>query len=227
MYYFDSTFLLLIPGILLALYAQFKVKSAFEKASKMMSRSGLSSTQAAELILRSHVPYNVEIKPVNGMLTDHYNPANKTLGLSEGVYNNRSLAAIGIAAHEAGHAIQDAEDYAPLKLRSAVVPVVQISSNLSPLIIMAGFLFNFSFLIHLGIIFFAATVLFSLITLPVEFDATRRAKQLLVEDGHIDAAERKVVDSVLDAAALTYVAALVNGLLQLLRLILIARRRND
>jgi len=227
MYYFDSTFLLLIPGILLALYAQFKVKSAFEKASKMMSRSGLSSTQAAELILRSHVPYNVEIKPVNGMLTDHYNPANKTLGLSEGVYNNRSLAAIGIAAHEAGHAIQDAEGYAPLKLRSAVVPVVQISSNLSPLIIMAGFLFNFSFLIHLGIIFFAATVLFSLITLPVEFDATRRAKQLLVEDGHIDAAERKVVDSVLDAAALTYVAALVNGLLQLLRLILIARRRND
>lgn len=227
MYYFDSTFLLLIPGILLALYAQFKVKSAFEKASKMMSRSGLSSTQAAELILHSHVPYNVEIKPVNGMLTDHYNPANKTLGLSEGVYNNRSLAAIGIAAHEAGHAIQDAEGYAPLKLRSAVVPVVQISSNLSPLIIMAGFLFNFSFLIHLGIIFFAATVLFSLITLPVEFDATRRAKQLLVEDGHIDAAERKVVDSVLDAAALTYVAALVNGLLQLLRLILIARRRND
>lgn len=227
MYYFDSTFLLLIPGILLALYAQFKIKSAFEKASKMMSRSGLSSTQAAELILRSHVPYNVEIKPVNGMLTDHYNPANKTLGLSEGVYNNRSLAAIGIAAHEAGHAIQDAEGYAPLKLRSAVVPVVQISSNLSPLIIMAGFLFNFSFLIHLGIIFFAATVLFSLITLPVEFDATRRAKQLLVEDGHIDAAERKVVDSVLDAAALTYVAALVNGLLQLLRLILIARRRND
>lgn len=227
MYYFDSTFLLLIPGILLALYAQFKVKSAFEKASKMMSRSGLSSTQAAELILRSHVPYNVEIKPVNGMLTDHYNPANKTLGLSEGVYNNRSLAAIGIAAHEAGHAIQDAEGYAPLKLRSAVVPVVQISSNLSPLIIIAGFLFNFSFLIHLGIIFFAATVLFSLITLPVEFDATRRAKQLLVKDGHIDAAERKVVDSVLDAAALTYVAALVNGLLQLLRLILIARRRND
>ncbi len=227
MYYFDWTFLILIPGILLAMFAQFKVKSSFENASRILARSGVSSTEVVQQMLRKNIPYNVEIKPVNGMLTDHYNPQNKSLGLSEAVYNNRSLAAIGVAAHEAGHAIQDAEHYGPLKLRSAIVPVVQISSNLSPIIIMAGFIFNFSFLINAGIIFFAATVLFSLITLPVEFDATRRAKQALVADGHITQDELRVVNSVLDAAALTYVAALVNGLLQLLRLIIIARRRND
>lgn len=227
MYYLDWTILLLIPGILLAMYAQFKVKFAFEKGSKVRSRSGVTSTQVVSHMLRKHIPYNVNIQPVQGMLSDHYNPSTKSLALSPDVYNSSSLAAIGVAAHEAGHAIQDAQNYGPLRIRSAIVPVVQIGSNLSPLIIMAGFLFNFSFLINLGIIFFASTVLFSLITLPVEFDATRRAKELLIADGHLGQDELKVVSSVLDAAALTYVAALVNGVLQLLRLLLISRRRND
>lgn len=227
MYYMDWTMLLLIPGVLLAMFAQFRVKSAFEKGSKVRSRSGVTSTQVVSQMLRKHIPYNVNIQPVQGMLSDHYNPSTKSLALSADVYNNSSLAAIGVAAHEAGHAIQDAENYGPLRMRSAIVPAVQISSNLSPFIIMAGFLFNFSFLINIGILFFAATVVFTLITLPVEFDATRRAKQLLVSDGHLAPDELKVVSSVLDAAALTYVAASVNAILQLLRLLLISRRRND
>ncbi|MDY5730540.1 MAG: zinc metallopeptidase [Eubacteriales bacterium] len=227
MYLFDWTFIILIPGILLALYAQSKVKSAFHKGSQVRSRNGINATQVAQAMLRNHVPYPVSVSRVNGMLSDHYNPQSKSLALSDSVYNHDSLAAIGVAAHEAGHAIQHANHYAPLQLRSALVPVVQISSSLSPIIIMAGFLFSFKGLINIGIIFFALTVLFSLITLPVEFNATKRAKEILIQDGYIAQDELRIVNAVLDAAALTYVAALLNGLLQLLRLILISRRYDD
>ncbi len=225
--FYDWTLILLIPGLIFGLIAQARVKSTFSSSSQIRSRSGYTADDIARRLLQRHGAPNVSVTPTQGMLSDHYNPSKKTLALSETVYGQDNLAAIGVAAHEAGHALQDAEGYSFLKLRSALVPVVNIGSNLSPIIFMAGLIFSIKPLTTVGIVLFALTVVFSLITLPVEFNASKRAKAMLLYDGYLDDQEIKYVDKVLDAAALTYVASLVSAVLQLLRLILISRRRND
>lgn len=225
--YFDSTFLLLIPGILLALWAQMRVKGTYEKYSKVISNFPGSAAQAAQIILDDSGNDRVRVQPTQGMLTDHYDPRNETLNLSEGVYSSNSVAALGIAAHEAGHAMQKKDGYALLNLRTAVVPVVNIGSSLSLPIFILGFALSFEPLVTIGIILFSLTVVFALITLPVEFNASKRAVEMLSNSGIITSQqEEQGVKKVLNAAAMTYVAAAVSAILQLARLILI-RRRND
>lgn len=224
MYYYDSTILLLIPGLLLAMLAQFLIKSAYSKYSKVPTRAGIAASDAALRILRDSGNERVSLQQVPGQLTDHYDPRTEVLSLSEGVYSSSSIAAVGIAAHEAGHAMQNMENYGPLKLRSLVVPAVSIGSNLSMPILIAGLIFSFSPLVTIGIALFALTVLFSLITLPVEFNASRRAVQMLTRSGIITTPEeQRGVKAVLNAAAMTYVAAAINAILQLLRLLLMSR----
>lgn len=227
MYLYDWTFIILIPGILLAMYAQFKVQNAFHRGDKIVSRSGITSNQVASEILSKNINNRIPILKSSGFLSDHYNPINKTLSLSSSVYGKNSLSAIAVAAHEAGHAIQDSEGYLPLQIRSAIVPVVQISSTASPFIILMGFLFNFDFLINIGIIMYCVIFLFTLITLPVEIDASKRAKMSLINDQYLSQDEMKYVNNMLDAAALTYLASSINSLLQIIRLVLIQSRRND
>jgi hypothetical protein len=225
--YFDSTFLLLIPGILLALWAQMRVKGTYEKYSKVISNFPGSAAQAAQKILDDSGNDRVRVQPTQGMLTDHYDPRNETLNLSEGVYSSNSVAALGIAAHEAGHAMQKKDGYALLNLRTAVVPVVNIGSSLSLPIFILGFALSFEPLVTIGIILFSLTVVFALITLPVEFNASKRAVEMLSNSGIITSQqEEQGVKKVLNAAAMTYVAAAVSAILQLVRLILL-RRRND
>lgn len=223
--YFDSTYLLLIPGILLALWAQAKVKSAYATYSQVPSGYRGTAAQAAARILADSGNTQVSVQPTGGMLTDHYDPRSETLNLSEGVYNSSSVAALGIAAHEAGHAMQKKEGYAMLGLRTAAVPFVNIGSNLSIPIFIAGIALSVPALQSAGIVLFSLTVLFSLITLPVEFDASRRALVMLRSSGIITTPEEeRGVQKVLSAAAMTYVAAAVNALLQLLRLIILSNR---
>lgn len=227
MYLYDWTFIILIPGILFALYAQLKVKSAFEDGNKIKASSGVISNDVANHMIYQSTGNKLPIIKSDGILSDHYNPVNKTLSLSSSTYANNTISAISVAAHEAGHALQDYEGYMPLQIRSAIVPVVNISSTLSPFIILLGFVFNFDFLINTGIIFYCITFLFTLITLPVEFNASKRAKIALANNMFISESEMVYVNKVLDAAALTYVAASINSLLQIIRLLLIRSRRND
>ncbi|NLV57312.1 MAG: zinc metallopeptidase [Clostridiales bacterium] len=224
--YYDSTIILLLPGLLLGLWAQFQVKMAFSKYAKVRTRRGLAADAVArELLSRSGNP-NVAITPIQGNLTDHYDPRSNTLSLSQEVFGSDSIAAVGIAAHECGHAMQDADGYGPLKLRSAIVPVVNIGSNLYFPIFLAGILFSWEPLVTLGIACFALTLLFSLITLPVELNASRRAVAALSQGGYVDEEELKGVKAVLRGAALTYVAAAISSLLQMIRLLMISRRRD-
>lgn len=225
--YFDSTILWVIPGLLLGLWAQARVKSAYSKYSRVPTRSGVPACEAVAQLLRQHGAGDVQIQQVNGELTDHYDPSSNTLRLSRGVYASSSVAALGIAAHEAGHALQKAQNYPFLALRSLMVPVVNIGSNLAWPIFFAGILFSFEALMVAGIIAFAAVVLFSLITLPVEFDASRRAVAMLNGAGFLTNEEEQGVKKVLSAAALTYVASFVSALLQLLRLLSLLNRRRD
>ncbi len=225
--YFDSTILWVIPGLLLGLWAQARVKSAYSKYSRVPTRSGVPACEAVAQLLRQHGAGDVQIQQVNGELTDHYDPSSNTLRLSRGVYASSSVAALGIAAHEAGHALQKAQNYPFLALRSLMVPVVNIGSNLAWPIFFAGILFSFELLMVAGIIAFAAVVLFSLITLPVEFDASRRAVAMLNGAGFLTNEEEQGVKKVLSAAALTYVASFVSALLQLLRLLSLLNRRRD
>lgn len=228
MFYYDWTYILMIPGLLLGLYAQFKVKSAYRNMMKIPSRSGRAASDVAQALLNRNGNYNVTVNRVPGQMTDHYDPRNETLSLSDGVYNGSSLAALGIAAHEAGHAMQKHDHYGPMKLRNAIVPVVNIGSQAYFPLFMLGLVFSWGPLMTLGLVCFALSLVFSLVTLPVEFDASRRGIHMLVEGGYIEESERKGVKSVLDAAALTYVAAAVSALLQLIRLILISQsRRRD
>lgn len=223
--YMDSTFLLLIPGILLALWAQAKVKSAYATYSQVPSGYRGTAAQAAARILADSGNTQVSVQPTRGQLTDHYDPRSETLNLSEGVYDSSSVAALGIAAHEAGHAMQKKDGYALLNLRSAAVPFVNIGSNLSIPIFIAGIALSVSALQSAGIVLFSLTVLFALITLPVEFDASRRALVMLRTSGIITTPEEEQgVQKVLSAAAMTYVAAAVNALLQLLRLVILSNR---
>ena len=219
-YYYDPTYMLIVISALISLFAQFLVNSRFSKYSRVRSRSGMTGAQAAERILQSQGIYDVAIQRVSGKLTDHYDPRNKTLNLSDAVYASTSVAAVGVAAHECGHAIQHARGYAPLSFRSALVPVANIGSQLSWLFIILGIFFGGSHtLIMVGILMFSAAVLFQLVTLPVEFNASGRALKLLSETGILQKDELSDTRKVLSAAALTYVAAATTAVLQLLRLL--------
>ncbi len=221
-YYFDPTYMLVIIGLLLTLMASALVKSTYAKYKKVHSMSGMTGAQAAERILHQAGIYDVQIQHIAGDLTDNYNPKTKILSLSDAVYNNTSVAAIGVAAHECGHAIQHAKEYAPLNLRSAMVPAVNVCSTLSWPVILLGVILSWNqALITLGILFFAAAVLFSLVTLPVEFDASHRALKILGGTGMLTQNEVGKARKVLTAAALTYVASAAAMILQLLRLILL------
>ena len=228
-YYYDPTYMLIIISALISLFAQFLVNSRFSKYSRVRSRSGMTGAQAAERILQSQGIYDVAIQRVSGKLTDHYDPRNKTLNLSDAVYASTSVAAVGVAAHECGHAIQHARGYAPLSFRSALVPVANIGSQLSWLFIILGIFFGGSHtLIMIGILMFSAAVLFQLVTLPVEFNASHRALRILGEQGILSDSELPYTRKVLKAAALTYVASAAASILQLLRLVLLfgVRRRD-
>lgn len=209
-------FLFLAPGILLAMWAQWKVHSAYQEASQIPSRQGLTGAHAAHEVMHAAGVSGVQVEGVEGFLSDHYDPSNKVLRLSPGVYGSNSLAALGIAAHEAGHAIQDARRYPLLVVRNAIVPLASIGSNFAWLIIVVGFVMSLMPVVLLGIGVFSLTVLFQLVNLPVEFDASRRARIALVEGGLVTAEEDREVKKVLDAAALTYVAATLTSVLTLL-----------
>ncbi len=235
MFVFDPLyFILLAPAMLLAIWAQFRVKSAFARASEIPTR-GLSGAEAAARILRSYGLQRVAIEPAQGFLSDHYDPKEKVLRLSPDVYNGRSLAAVGVAAHEAGHAIQDAAGYGPLRLRNGIVPLAAVGGNLSMIIFIVGLALSSTLvgqgLIWAGIILFSLTVLFQLINLPVEFDASKRARELLVANGVVAVNEDAEVGRVLNAAAMTYVAATIGAILTLLYLLLrsglLGGNRND
>jgi len=228
--YFDPLyFVFALPPMLLGLWAQFKVKSAFKKYSQVPTQSGVNGSQAAQRILERGGLSNVTVEAAHGMLSDHYDPRHKALRLSEEVFNLASIASVGVAAHEAGHALQDKTGYMPLQLRSIMVPAVSIGSNLGPIIFMAGMFLAGTLgttLAWAGITLFGATALFALVTLPVEFDASRRAKELLVSQGIVSSAELKGVNAVLDAAALTYVAAAAQAIMQLVYFLSIMNRRD-
>ena len=229
-YYYDGTYLLVVIGALLSLMASAKVKSSFARYSNVRSMSGMTGREAAERILRNSGIYDVQVQHIYGNLTDHYDPRNKVLSLSDSVYNSNSVAAIGVAAHECGHAIQHAKGYAPLSIRGALVPVANFGSTISWPLILMGLLIrsNASMLfINLGILAFSLAVLFQIVTLPVEFNASRRAVRILGETGMLGPDELRGARKVLSAAALTYVAGAAAGILQLLRLLIIGGRRND
>lgn len=226
--WFDPTYFLVIIGAIICMIASARVNSTYNKYSRYRSMSGMTGAQAAERILHSAGIYDVTVRHVSGRLTDHYDPRNKTLNLSDSVYGSASVAAVGVAAHECGHAIQHQKNYAPLTIRSAIVPVANFGSMLSwPLIILGLIFGSGSFLVNLGILFFSFAVLFQLVTLPVEFNASRRAVTILGETGILGQEELGYTKKVLGAAALTYVASAAAAILQLLRLILLFGGRNN
>ncbi len=227
-FYYDYYYLVLIvPALLIATWAQFKVNSTFNKYSKMRASRGYTAAQIARSMLDENGLYNVAVERVSGNLTDHYDPKANVIRLSDSVYNSTSVAAIGVAAHETGHAIQYAKGYAPIKLRSAVIPLTQIGSTLSMPLILLGFVFSMRPLVIGGIILFSLVALFQFITLPVEFNASRRALEALENREYLYDEELVGARKTLSAAAMTYVAALLVSLMQLLRLILLFGRRNN
>lgn len=226
MFYDPTYWMIMLPALLLSLWASIKTKSAFNKYSKVRVMSGQTGAQAAKTLLdRAGIP-DVEIKPVGGMLSDHYNPMTKTLALSTAVYTQPSVAAVGVACHEAGHAIQHAHHYKPMWLRSALVTPANIGSKFGIWAIFLGLIIGATGLFKIGILLFLAAVAFQLVTLPVEFDASARAKKLSVEYGIVTAQEKTGIDKVLNAAALTYVAAAASSVLQLLYWVSLARGRD-
>ncbi len=215
--FFDPLYLLfMLPGMALAIWAQARIMSAYHEGSRIPASSGVTGAEAAHIVMQSAGMGGVAIEPVAGQLTDHYDPTHKVLRLSEGNYAGHSLAALGVAAHEAGHAIQDARHYAPLMARNLIVPLAGFGSNISYLLLMLGFVFHAFALIVAGIVLFSTVVVFQLVNLPVEFDASRRARQALMETGLINSREAETVRKVLNAAAWTYVAATITSALQLL-----------
>ncbi len=226
--FIDSWYIILVlPAIILSLWASSNVNSTFKKYSKQMSRMGITGAESARRVLAANGVYGVRIERISGQLTDHFDPRTNTIRLSESVYDSSSVAAIGVAAHEAGHAVQYAEDYAPMKLRSAIIPATNIGSNLAMPLILLGIVLGMPFLAELGIIAFSLSTVFQLITVPVEFNASSRAMNV-IESSSFDANEVKGAKKVLKAAALTYVAALAVSLANLLRLVMIVNgsRRN-
>lgn len=226
-FYFDPTYILIIIAGIISVIAQIKIKSTYSKYSGVWSASGMTGAQVARQILDSHGLYDIPVMRVSGSLTDHYHPGKRIINLSDSVYDSTSVAAIGVAAHECGHAIQHANGYALLSIRSALVPVANIGSQLSWVFIILGIIFSFNqTLITIGIIMFSAAVLFQLITLPVEFNASKRAMDELESSHILVGNELKCSRKVLSAAALTYVAAAATAILQLLRLIILFGGRN-
>jgi Zn-dependent membrane protease YugP len=216
---------LVVPTILLSLWAQYKVKSTFARYSQVFNARGVSGAQAAQLLLDANNIGNVSIESVAGSLTDHYDPGSHVLRLSQPVYGQTSIAAVGVAAHETGHAIQHARGYGPLGLRSALVPMANIGSSIGPWIAIAGLAMSFPMLINIGIVLFGGAVAFYLITLPVEFNASSRAMAILAQNNVLSDEELRGVKQVLSAAAMTYVASALTAVMSLLRLILLSRRR--
>ncbi len=230
MFFLDPTFLLLLPAIALALYAQLRVSGTFKRYAQVASARGMTGGQVASELLRRRGISDVKVEPVQsafGGLSDHYDPRTKTLRLSPQVYGSASVAAIGVAAHETGHALQHRDGYAPLGLRSALVPAAQFGTNAALILFFIGMFTNRPFLLDLGILLFLGYVLFSLVTLPVEFNASRRAVQVLQGEGFVMPQEAEGVRSVLNAAALTYVAAAAMAVLQLVRLLVLRNMRDE
>ena len=227
-YGFDYYYLVLIvPAIIISFIAQIKVNSTFSKFSRVANMRGMTGAEVARRILDMNGLSYVVIEHVKGNLTDHYDPRSRVLRLSDSVFSSRSVAALGVAAHECGHAIQHAKGYSPLKIRNSIFPVVNISSSLAVPIILLGFLFNTSFLVDAGIILFSAVVAFQLVTLPVEFNASSRALAILENGYFLEGTEVKSARKVLSAAALTYVASALVSVMQLLRLIILSNNRRD
>lgn len=231
-YYWDPTYILVVIGAVICMIASARVKGTFNKYSQLISMSGMNGAQVAQRVLQAAGIYDVQVRHVSGSLTDHYDPRTKTVNLSDPVYNATSVAALGVAAHECGHAIQHAKSYAPLSIRSALVPIANFGSMLAWPVILIGLFFNTrssGLIIDIGILLFSAAVLFQLVTLPVEFDASRRALVMLRTQGILADDELKYTRRVLKSAALTYVASAAAAILQLLRIILITngRRRDD
>ena len=231
-FYYDPTYVMVLIGVVICMLASANVNRTFQKYSRIRSHSGMTGREAAERLLHANGIYDVTVQRVAGNLTDHYDPRNKTLNLSDSTYASTSVAAIGVAAHECGHAVQHANGYAPLKIRGSLVPVANFGSTLAWPLILIGFLIQGKasvLLINLGILLFSAAVLFQIVTLPVEFNASSRALKALETNGILYTEEVADTRKVLRAAALTYVASAASAILQLLRLILISggRRRND
>ncbi|MBU3226869.1 zinc metallopeptidase [Clostridium algidicarnis] len=225
--FYDSTYLILVPALILSIWAQSKISSTFNKYSKIYSSKGYTGSEVARMILDSNGLVDVRIERVAGNLTDHYDPRDRVLRLSERVYSSTSVASIGVAAHEVGHAIQHQQDYRPLIIRNNIVPVVNISSSASWIIFFIGIIMGLPLLTNIGIVLFSAVVLFQLITLPVEFNASNRAIKILEDKSILYENEIVGAKKVLSAAALTYVAATLTAISQLLRLMALSNRRND
>lgn len=223
--YFDYTYLIIIPAIIFAMYAQAKVSSTFKKYQSVNNRRGLTGQEVARQILDDNGLFTVAVERVAGNLTDHFDPKSNFVRLSESVYSSTSVSAIGVAAHEVGHAVQHATGYAPIKIRNAILPVSQFGSALAMPIVLIGLIFTLQPLITVGIFLFAAVTLFQAVTLPVEFNASSRALQTLESHNILEEDELQKSRKVLKAAAMTYVAALLSSLLSLLRLIILSNRR--
>ena len=224
--YFDYYYLILVvPALLISIFAQFKVKSTFSKYAKKMSEKNITGTQAAAYLLKVNGIADVKLGRIKGDLTDHYDPTDKTLRLSDSTYNSTSIAAIGVAAHETGHAIQHAKKYFPLVFRRVLVPIANIGSSAGPWLAILGIVMSFPFLTDIGILLFAGAVLFYLVTLPVEFNASNRALKILKQNNVLSSDELKGVKKVLSAAAMTYVASALVAMANFLRLVLISRNR--
>lgn len=223
---FYSSYLILLPALILALYAQNKVKSTYQKYSKVASRRGLTGAHTARSLLDENGLSEIKIEKIPGALTDHYDPRAKVLRLSAPIYDGSSLSALGIAAHETGHAIQDSRGYLPLRIRHAIFPATALGTNLAFPLFFIGFFFrNLAFLMNLGILFFTAAVIFQIVTLPVEYNASRRALVLLEEGNYLGREEISGASKVLSAAALTYLAATAMAVMQLLRLLILRESR--
>lgn len=227
MFFWDISMIILIPGLLLAMYAQAKVSSAYNRYKKVTSHSGYTGAQFARKMLNDNGLYDVTITQISGRMSDHYDPRANQVRLSAEVYNGTSIASLGIAAHEVGHAVQHATNYFPLTVRNLVVPVTNFSSSIYMLFIFIGIIMNSFSMIQFGIMLFAVIVIFQVITLPVEFNASRRAIATLGGDGVLDAEELSGAKRVLGAAAMTYVAAMVTAVLQLLQLLMVFGGHND
>jgi Zn-dependent membrane protease YugP len=225
-WYFDEYYLLLVlPAIIIAMLAQWRVRSAYGRFSKVYTRRNITGAEAARRILEENGVHDVRIETVAGQLTDHYDPRTNVIRLSEGIYDSSSVSAIGIAAHDAGHAVQYATGYAPIRLRSAIIPITQIGSSLTTPLILIGFILSVPFLIDLGLIFFAAAIFFQLVTLPVEYNASARAVRALEGSGLFEYEEIDNARKVLNAAAMTYLAALAVSLAQFIRIFMLGRSR--
>ena len=227
MFYFDPTYVLILIGVVISMAASAKLNSTYQRYSAVRSMCGMTGADAAKRLLANQGIYDVTVRRVPGNLTDHYDPRSKTVNLSDAVYNSTSIAAIGVAAHECGHAIQDEVGYVPIKIRGAIVPVVNLGSALCWPLFLIGLLMGAPGLVNIGIILFSLVVAFQLVTLPVEFNASGRAMRILDGTGILSGSELQGAGKVLRAAALTYVASALSSILQLLRLVLLSGRRRN